>query len=60
MDEILRGLGDNAHDIDLVIEETDRVITDPTPSTLVKVEDDHIVVMREGTISKEQIEAVCK
>lgn len=55
VDEILETLGGNAHDIDLVIEETDRVITSPTPSTLVKVEGEDVTVLREGAISKKAI-----
>jgi L-threonylcarbamoyladenylate synthase len=55
VDEIIKTFGDNANDIDLVIEETDRVIDDPTPSTLVKVEGEQVAVLREGVISKEAI-----
>jgi L-threonylcarbamoyladenylate synthase len=55
VDEILKVFGDNANDIDLVIEEADRVITDSTPSTLVKVEGDHVTVLREGVITTDQL-----
>ena len=55
VDEILKVFGDNANDIDLVIEEADRVITDSTSSTLVKVEGDHVTVLREGVITTDQL-----
>ena len=55
VDEILKAFGDNTRNIDLVIEETDRIIIDSTPSTLVKVEGDHITVLREGVITADRL-----
>lgn len=55
VDEILKAFGDNVNGIELVIEETDRIITDPTPSTLVKVEGDHVTVLREGVITADRL-----
>ena len=60
VDEILKTFGDNARDIDLVIEEADRVITDPTPSTLVKIEGDRVAILREGAVPRQAIEALQK